>query len=290
MQRAMVGRMTNSLAENAAATFSRESDPVLAADAMPFALKTLDMLALDRPQDPHLQFLAGRSYVQYSAAFLDWQARKLSMTDFEASEALRQRSKRLHLRGRDYLATALELNHPGAMARLAADPATFLDRCKPRDVAVLFWLGTGWAAAIAADPADMHELANLGLIEAIMRRCLALEPDYDDGSLHEFFLALETTRAAAAGSGTGKAEVFYDQAVAASKGRRASPHVLMATTVMVQQQNAAGYRALLEKALAMDLDADPDLRLANAIAQDKARWYLEQMEDFILMIEPDDTP
>ena len=39
--------------------------------------------------------------------------------------------------------------------------------------------------------------------------------------------------------------------------------------------------ARLEKALAVDVDADPD-RLANVIAQRRARWLLKNMDQLFL--------
>jgi predicted anti-sigma-YlaC factor YlaD len=42
----------------------------------------------------------------------------------------------------------------------------------------------------------------------------------------------------------------------------------------------------LEKALAVDPDADPGNRLANLVAQRRARWLLKHIDDLFLGIEP----
>jgi hypothetical protein len=40
--------------------------------------------------------------------------------------------------------------------------------------------------------------------------------------------------------------------------------------------------ALLHKALAVDLEADPEHRLMNLIAQRRARWLLERIDELFL--------
>jgi predicted anti-sigma-YlaC factor YlaD len=63
-----------------------------------------------------------------------------------------------------------------------------------------------------------------------------------------------------------------------SKGRRAAPLVAFAETVDVGLQNRAEFVKLLNQALAIDVNALPEQRLANVIAQRRARWLLARMD------------
>jgi predicted anti-sigma-YlaC factor YlaD len=281
IRQSMMAGAADSLATAAAQSFQQESDPVLAADAMPFALKTLDMLALQQPDNPEILLAAAKSYIQYSAAFLDWEARKIEDDDVRAARALRQRAVRLYLRGRDYAGAALEQRHPG----FRDHTLNLLPRMQTPDVPYLYWYGAGWAAAIAANPSDMGNVAAMPLVEAVMKRALELEPDFDLGALHDFFILYEGGRGEAAGGSAERAEQFFEQALGASEGKLASPYVSLATTVVIQQQDAPRFRELLEAALAIDPDEHPDYRLANIVAQDKARWYLQNIENFFLETE-----
>lgn len=56
----------------------------------------------------------------------------------------------------------------------------------------------------------------------------------------------------------------------------------LATTVSVKNQNAAEFRELLGKALAIDVNADIPDRLVNIINQRKARWLLDHVGDYFL--------
>jgi predicted anti-sigma-YlaC factor YlaD len=278
-----------SMAEAAALSFGRESDPELAAAAMPFALKTLDMLAIENPDQADIQLAAARAYIQYSNAFLDWEARKIESDDAAAAQALRQRAARLYLRGRDYAIAALGIEYPDLMEQLTENPDTWLSKMKAADVTTLYWLGAGWASAVAVDPSNMDEVANVPLIEKIMRRALALKPDAELGAIHEFFIAYEGSRSPAMGGDPEKASVHFQQALEISGGKLASPYVSLALSLMIQNQDAARFRELMNQALAIDIESEPDLRLANTLAREKARWYLEHMYYFFLMDETE-TP
>lgn len=286
MRDAAVRDMAGSLSDAAALSFATENDPVLAADAMPFALKTLDMLALQQPGNPDLHLAAARAYVQYSHAFLDWEARKLEDEDPARAAALRARAANLFRRARDYAAIALTLRHPHLLKRLPEHPHAALDACDANDVPTLTWFGIAWASLIAANPSDMQEVARLPIVEAVMRRAYALDPDAEDGTLHEFFIAFDGSRSPAMGGDPTRAEDHFTRAVKITRGASASPYVTLATTVAIQQQDAARFRDLLNQALAIDPDAAPQLRLANALARDKAIWYLARIDDFILSDEP----
>jgi predicted anti-sigma-YlaC factor YlaD len=51
-------------------------------------------------------------------------------------------------------------------------------------------------------------------------------------------------------------------------------------------QNKAEFQSLLEKALAVDPDADLDNRLANLVAQRRARWLLKHIDEMFLEAAP----
>jgi predicted anti-sigma-YlaC factor YlaD len=285
MRDAAVRDMAGSMADAAAASFATENDPALAAEAMPFALKTLDLLALQQPKNPDILLAAARAYVQYAHAFLDWEARKIEDDDPARAAELRARAANLFLRARDYAAAALALRHPHLLKRLPDQPHAALDACDASDVPALTWYGIAWASLIAANPSDMQEVARLPVVEAVMRHAYALDPDAEDGILHDFFIAFEGSRSPAAGGDPARAEAAFERAVKITRGASASPYVTLATTVAIQQQDAARFRDLLNQALAVDPDAAPHLRLANAIARDKATWYLARIDDFILSDE-----
>lgn len=90
------------------------------------------------------------------------------------------------------------------------------------------------------------------------------------------------------GGGAEKARAHYVRALELTEGRKASPHVALATTVAIQNQDLEAYRGLLSQALAIDVNAYPQYKLENTIAQRKAHWYLKNEGDYFLIDEEDE--
>ena len=133
-------------------------------------------------------------------------------------------------------------------------------------------------AAIALNKTDTELGADLPQVEVLMRRALELDEGYDLGAIHDFFIAYEGGRPAAAGGSVERARASLGRALQLSKGRRAAPLVAFAETVDVGLQNRAEFVKLLNQALAIDVNALPEQRLANVIAQRRAQWLLARMD------------
>ena len=55
----------------------------------------------------------------------------------------------------------------------------------------------------------------------------------------------------------------------------------------IKKQNVEEFTSLLEKALAIDVDKNPETRMVNIVAQEKAKWFLEHVEDYFIL-EPEE--
>ena len=53
------------------------------------------------------------------------------------------------------------------------------------------------------------------------------------------------------------------------------------------KQDAKEFKSLLERALAIDVNARPEWRLVNTVMQHRARWLLSRMEDLFLVATPE---
>jgi predicted anti-sigma-YlaC factor YlaD len=123
-------------------------------------------------------------------------------------------------------------------------------------------------------------LARLPEVEALLDRAVTLDEAWNAGALHEF----KITWAAARHAGGEREDMrrHYERALSLSQGRRASLHVAYAEATAVPNQDRVAFMALLEKALSIDPDADPSHRLLNVIAQRRARWLLERIDELFL--------
>jgi predicted anti-sigma-YlaC factor YlaD len=74
----------------------------------------------------------------------------------------------------------------------------------------------------------------------------------------------------------------YQRARELSKGLRVSPLVSYAESVILPQQKKQEFQALLEEALAFDVNKAPEQRVANLVAQRRAKWLLGRMSELFV--------
>lgn len=276
----------NTLADSLAASgdvYASDDDPELVRDATPFALKTIEGLLAEAPDHPGLLLAACRGFTQYAYAFVESDAEVVEGEDYRQARRLRERALKLYLRGRGYGLRGLDGVVAGSSRRLLVEPEAAAAAFGPREVPLLYWTGAAWGGAISLGKDRPELVANLPAVKALMERALALEPGYERGAIHEAMIVFEALGPAFGGS-TEAAREHFQRAVKLSGGAKASPYVTYAQQVAVPAQDRRQFRELLERALAVDPDAEPALRLANLIAQRRARALLDREDE--LFLEP----
>jgi len=279
--RQMAGKtIADSLAHGSSA-YARDDDPELVREALPFGLKTLEGLATDLPRHrPLLRSLAS-GFTSYAVAYVVPESERLEGIDVFAARAERDRARRLLLRGRDYGLRALEVQHPSFGLALRANASGTLARTTLDDLPDLYWTAAAWGSAISLGKGDMELVADMPIVERLIRRAEALNEAWDEGSLHEFLIAFESRGEAMGGSLT-RAREHYERAMALNHGLRVGPVVALAEHVAVQEHNRDEFDALLARAVAFDVERVPASRLANILAQRRARRLQQTADDLFL--------
>lgn len=284
--RMVTNMAANAIAEGSGRSFASDDDPELVAEAMPFALKLQESLLEKSPKNEKLLIATGKGFVAYAHLFVREPADRLPKDDYQKIERLRKRAKRLYLRGVAYLVRGLEGSYPDfGQALTKGRVEDVLKQTRKKDVAALYWISAGLMGAISADPMDMELTMKREPAIRIMRRALELDEFFSDGAIHEFFISLYGSLPASMGGSEKKARDHFKRAIEISHGEKANPYVALASTVCVKKQDYEEFKSLLEKALAIDVKRFPENRLANVIAQRKARWLLAHAGEFFLIDE-----
>lgn len=259
-------------------SWAADDDPELVRDAAPFALKTIESLLAESPDDPGLLLAATRDFTQYAYGWVQQDADYAESGDLARALALRGRARGLYRRAMRYGLHAIELRAPG----WKANPERSLARFGKDDVQLLYWTAAAWGSAISLSKDDAELSADIDLVERLMARALELDEGYNLGAIHDLYIVWYGERPASAGGSIEIARTHLERARAISAGHRASPLVAFAETVSVATQNRAEFRALLEAAIAIDVDAVPAQRLTNLIYQKRARWLLSRADDLFV--------
>jgi len=275
-----VNKIGDALAETGS-NFASDEDPELVGDAIPFGLKTMEGLLESAPRHKGLLLAASSGFVQYAYGWVQMEGDMVEAKDLARATELRERARKLYLRARNYGLRGLEVDFPGLREALARDPKAALARTGKAHVPLLYWTAMGWAGAMSLKVNDSEVSADQPIVEALARRALELDEGWGLGSIHEFFVSWESARSTIGGS-IEKAKDHYDKALLFAKGRRALPYLTYAESVCVARQDKAQFLELLEKALAVDVSRPDDQRLANLLAQKRARWQLGRVDELFI--------
>ena len=276
IKRMAVNKFGDALASGGS-TYESDDDPELVASAVPFGLKLMESLLAESPKHPGLLLAASSGFTEYAYAFVGQQADETRGENLERSDAMRERARKMYLRAHNYGLRGLEARYPGFGAALESDVATAVARVRKRDVPLLYWTAASLGLAISGSKDSPAMIARLPLVEALIGRAAELDETWGGGAVPEFLITIEGAR-----SGVKKEELqrrmrlHFDRALEISKGRDAGAFVSYAENACIPAQNAAEFKSMIEKALAVDTEGNPDNRLANLIAQRRARWLLKR--------------
>ena len=264
-------------------TFASDEDPELVKAAVPFSLKLMESLLNENPRHEGLLLASATGFTQYGYAFVQEDADEMEDKDLAAAEEMRGRARRLYLRARNYGLRGLEVRHKGFEKALRANAKTAVSAANAKDVPLLYWTAISWAAAISLSKDNPDLIAELPCVEAMMNRALALNEAFDYGAIHVYFITYEMSRSGGTGDPATRSRQHFERALALSGGQQAGPMVSFAEAVCVQKQDAKEFSSLLEKALAVNAEANPDTRLLNLVMQRRARWLLSKKADLFLI-------
>ena len=276
------GMAVNSLANAMSASgtaFAADDDPELIREAVPFSLKTVEILLEEKPNHVGLLLTAAKGFTQYGYGFIEQDADFIEEEDFDEALRIRKRARKLYGRAVKYARRGLEVNHNGFLEAFDSNPDSAAVLLKKKDIPLMYWYAAALGLKISLSKDDPMEIAKLPQVGSLINRAIELDASWDRGALYEFMVSYEGGLSETMGGSPEKAKEHLDNAVRLSNGERAGPYVAYAETVCVLQQNRELFIEMLNKALAVNIDNPSEDRLANIIAQNRARWLLETIDD-----------
>lgn len=242
------------------------NDLQLVEDGLPTYLLMVDGLIENWPESESLLSSGADLYGAYAGLFVEdpERARKLS------NKALGYGFRAACAHDKDYC-DLRSLSVP--------EFESLLDDAGKGDVPVLFSLGSVWAGYIQQNTSDWNAVAELGRVEAIMERIVALDEGYQYGQAHMYLGVLNSILPASLGGKPEQAKAHFEEAVLLSDGKNLMAQVLYAE----KYARLVFDRELHDRLLNEVLAADPDvhgLTLQNTYAQQQAEALLADADDY----------
>jgi len=277
VKRKAVGMVASTLVSSGD-VFTRDDDPELVGQAVPFGLKLYESLLDSAPRNKDLLIATCSNFTEYGVAFLETDALVLGEASHHDEVAhLDARALKLYLRARGYCMRAMEVRFPGISARLLKDPAAALKDARRQDVPLLYWTAAAWGSAIGLGIDKPDLVIDLPVVRALADRAIALDERWNKGALHEMFITLDSQPEALGGS-VERARAHFRRAVELQQGLSPGPYVALAMGVAEPAQDRAEFESLLKQALAIDPEKDPSMRLVTLVQQRRAQALLDHVD------------
>jgi hypothetical protein len=264
----MVARSSLPVVESGGIAMNRETDLELARAAIPANLKLVEGLIQELPDNSGLRLQAAQGFYGYAYGFVE---------DEDGA-----RAGKLYERGLRHALKALALaGFQGDIDALSPDEIKQrLDGLGRDAVPALFWSASCWAKWIDMNRNDPARLAELGKAVALMQRVLELDDTYYYGGAHLFFGVYYGNRPPMLGGDFRRSAAEFDKARAVNKGKLLIVDLLQAQYLARQELDRNRFHRLLTGIVHAPPDLYPDMALANAIAQRKARALLAKEEEW----------
>jgi predicted anti-sigma-YlaC factor YlaD len=258
-----------------------EEDPGIAAAALPTFIMASEALLEADPNNQDKAVTTASLYVMYGSAFVQGPASALPDAKFEERKEAYDRAGALYRRAFRLLSLSLERRSPGVVEAAVAGKAD-LSRLKKSDVPLLYWSAVSVLAGFGLNPLDFKSAHYLGAAPIFLARAAELDPGWNGGAIYGIYASYYAGMPSYLGGDPAKAEESYKKALVYSKGGSASLFVTYASSICVPKEDYAGFKAALEKALAIDPNAHPESRLETVLAQKDARRLLAESDKYFI--------
>lgn len=278
MTKLMADNMVGSL-NDAHTAFNREHSVRQAREAVAASLSMIDGFIVSSPNNVELLLIGAENNTTAAAGLIEFDDERW------ATE--------LYRKGLGYALRALsELD--ADMARLVRDGSlaqlnTALAKLEAEDDAVagLYWTALAWGGLINLNLDDIHVVADLPKVLAIVERLAVVAGDFHFAGPHLFLAVYYGSRGPAVGGDLKQSKVHFEEVFRRTKRRYLIAQVYYAEfyCVSLGSERPALARAEFTHKLEYVLNAPMDIlegqQLTTAIAKQRAEELLPQLDDYI---------
>jgi hypothetical protein len=262
---AIMSSATGGFSRDLSSAVLDSNDPDTIAQALPSYLLTVDALLKDS-----------------DSADLYWSAAKLNSSYASQFAMNAQQKQRLADKAWRYAQQAACYDDKSwcDVANMSqTDLEAMVKKMDANQVPTLFNLGSVWASWLEANSGDWNAVAQLGKIQVLMDRVVALDENYELASAHVYLGVLATLIPAALGGKPDVGKEHFERAISLSKGRNLMAKVLYAERYARLMFDRELHDRLLQEVVAAD-STEKGWTLANTMAQKKAQQLLDSADDY----------
>jgi len=263
---AIISQQTSGLADALGGAIRANKDLQTVKDGAPAYLLLMDAMVQQDPESPGLLLGAADLYGFYGGVFVDDPDRAVLF----AEKAMGFAAQGSCLQDALFCDWAT-LDRETFEARLA--------EVGPDELATLNTVASTWVGWMQANSDDWNAIAQLGRVQQMIERVVALDPDYEQGTAQLYLGVLHTLLPPLQGGKPELGRSHFEAAIAASEGRNLLAKTYFAKHYARLMFDQELHHELLTEVVESDFD-DPQFNLMNELAKQEARILLADEADY----------
>ena len=151
------------------------------------------------------------------------------------------------------------------------------------DIIDLYRLEAAYGGAISSSRGDPFELIHLPKVGRILRKCIELDPEWNNGAVYSAMMSFTSTRTDISEDLLRDSVDFYfNKAILYSDSLDAGPFLAYAESIHKTYQERKEFEDKLNYVIDMKTKSRSRYELPNLIAKNRAEWLLSKTDDYFL--------
>lgn len=262
----IVVRSSQPVLDGGVEAMNRETDLMLARDAIPASIKMMEGMLVKDPDNSALQLLIAQGFYGYAYGFIEDEDRPRAAMFY----------RRCYEHGREALTLADVYADPET-----STPAEFtaaISLAEDNAVPAMFWSASCLGKWIDLNRTNVAGIAELSSAATLMERVLELDETFYFGGAHMFFGVYYGGRSPMFGGDFERAEHHFSRANEINNNKLLLPDLLRAEYFDRQRLDKAGFEMRLQNIIDAPDNLYPEMALVNNIAKVKARQLLKNKD------------
>ena len=151
------------------------------------------------------------------------------------------------------------------------------------DIIDLYWLAAAYGGTISSSRGDPFELIHLPKVGRLLRKCIELDPEWNNGAVYSAMMSFTSTRTDISEDLLRDSVDFYfNKAILYSDSLDAGPFLAYAESIHKTYQERKEFEDKLNYVINMKTKSRSRYELPNLIAKNRAEWLLSKTDDYFL--------
>lgn len=254
-------------------------NPELAESSFKYIAEKSEKSILSSPNNDKKLIKACETLTKFSFGFTMEEADRKVMIDYKEGQRLYKEAHESFVKAVKYGNRALAIKHDNYKdwiegKNIESPTFTYLD------IPYLFWSAGAYGGAIKSSQGNPEWIIQLPRLGRLLETGLSLDPEWNKGAFYSAMISYTMIRHDSPENKDSVANEYFNKAVKISNDLDLGPYVTLAESVSITTQNKNEFTNLLYKALNIDINADPDIRLTNYINRNRAIWLLDNIDEY----------